>query len=347
MSVNGVGQVLNTSGATVNYNAELLFDNTVNSGGSTTGINLTGRFMNGAIPANVVLNNAVLFFQGNSTPGVLSADTVGTVTANSGASFIDSASGVGQGAMATLTISRLNRNPGSTLTFLPGSTAGFTQNLNTAYNRILVNAFGPGAGLVDGILPWATVGSIGTTPNQYDFATTASVNGSNSIAAFTNYTSNIANAGPTSIVRLTANETLTANKVVGAILFAGTSTGASITITQNGFTLGVTSGAILSMGNNTLTISGGTVDFGSAEGILDQNNANTAVNSSLTGPNGLTITEHHRRHHHPQLRRQQLHGHHHRQRHRHRQCDGQQHQCLRQRGRDPDVRNRHCRHRGQ
>ena len=291
LSVNGVGQVLNTSGATVDYNAELLFDNTVNSGGSTTGINLTGRFMNEANPANVLLNNAVLFFQGNSTPGVLSADTVGTVTANSGASFIDSASGVGQGAMATLTISTLNRNPGSTLTFLPGSTAGFAQNLNTTDNKILVNSFGPGAGLIDGILPWATVGSIGTTPNQYDFATTVAVNGSNSIAAFKNYTSNIADSGPTSIVRLTANETLTANKVVGAILFAGTSTGASITITQNGFTLGVASGAILSMGNNTLTISGGTVDFGSAEGILDQNNANITVNSTLTGTNGLTITD--------------------------------------------------------
>ena len=71
----------------------------------------------------------------------------------------------------------------------------------------------------------------------------------------------------------------------------------------------MTSGAILSMGNNTLTISGGTVDFGSAEGILNQNNANITVNSSLTGTGGLTMTQHHRRHHYPQ-RRQQLHGHH-------------------------------------
>ena len=102
---------------------------------------------------------------------------------------------------------------------------------------------------------------------------------------------NIADAGPTSTVRLTAGETLTANKVVNAILFAGTTAqNVSQTITQNGYTLGVTSGAILSMGNATLTLSGGTVDFGSAEGILQTSNAGITVNSVLTGTNGLTLT---------------------------------------------------------
>ena len=52
------------------------------------------------------------------------------------------------------------------------------------------------------------------------------------------------------------------NKVVGGIVFAGTNAGASATITQNSFTLGVNQGAILAEGNNTLTISGGTIDFG-------------------------------------------------------------------------------------
>jgi len=32
------------------------------------------------------------------------------------------------------------------------------------------------------------------------------------------------------------------------------------------------------------------VDFGSAEGILQNNNANIVVNSSLTGTGGLTVT---------------------------------------------------------
>ena len=246
--------------------------------------------MSGANPANLILNNATLNFLGNNTAGAFTTDSLGTVTLNSGASFIDSTSGLGNGAVANLTIGTLNRNPGTTVSFLPGSTGGLTQNLNTAFNKILINSFGAGAGLINGILPYGTVGSIGTTPNQYDFATVVAAGASNSIAAFTNYVNSLAAAGPTSTVRLTASETLTGNKVVNAILFAGTSAGALITITQSNFTLGVTSGAILSMGNNTLTISGGTVDFGTAEGILDQNNANITVTSALTGSNGLTVT---------------------------------------------------------
>ena len=177
---------------------------------------------------------------------------------------------------------------------MPGGTARPpTQNLNTAFNKILINNLGRGVALVNGILPWATVGTPRRHPgNQYDFATfVPAAGGSNSVAAFTNYKTSLAAAGPTDTVRLTGNESLTTNKVVNAILFAGTSAGGSITITENNFTLGVTSGAIMSMGNQTLTISGGTVDLGSAEGILDQNNANLVVNSSITGTGGLTLTD--------------------------------------------------------
>src|SRR5262249_22228699 len=157
-------------------------------------------------------------------------------------------------------------------------------------NKILVNNLGAGAALINGILPWATVGTLGGTPAQFDFVTFTSSGGSNSLVPFTNYKTSLASAGATDTVRLTTSETLVSNKVVNAILFAGTSAGANQTITQNNFTLGLTAGAILSMGNNQLTVSGGTVDFGSAEGILDQNNANIVINSSLTGTGGLTLT---------------------------------------------------------
>ncbi len=266
-----------------------------------TGFNVSGRLMSGATPANINFNNAVLSFVGNNTPGVLTAETLGTVTLNPGASFISSANGLGVGAMAQLTINTLNRNQGSTLGFLPGVSQNFSQNisnLNTPFNQILVNSFGPGAAMVNGILPYATVASVGATPNQFDFATTVAAGTASSIAAFTNYKSSLAAAGPTDTVRLTASETLASNKVVNAILFAGTTTNngvGSITINQNTgsnnlFTLGVTSGAIMAMGNNTLTITGGTVDFGSAEGILNENNANITFNSAIAGTNGLTIS---------------------------------------------------------
>ena len=123
----------------------------------------------------------------------------------------------------------------------------------------------------------------------------------NSIGVFSNYKTSLAAAGPTDTVRLTANETLNTNKVVNAIFFAGTTTNNSITITQNTannvFTLGVTSGAILSMGNNTLTISGGTALDASASTTITNTypeswNGNFAFigsNQLTTGPGAITM----------------------------------------------------------
>src|ERR1019366_7602682 len=289
LTVNGVGQILNTSGITEKVNASLTLDN--------TGTNLTGRL--GAAP--LTLNNATLTFLGNNTPGVLTTETLASVTLNSGSSFINPTSDTGLNAAASLTIGTLNRTTGSTVAFVPGGSVGITGSLNSAFNKILINTPGTGVttfgtgGAANGnttfnsnILPWATVSTLGGLSAQYDFLT---FNGT-SVAAYTNYKTSIAAAGATDIVRLTANETMTANKVVGAVLYAGTTGGAGTgTITQNNFTLGVASGAVLSEGNNTLTLNGGTVDFGSAEGILGQNNANIAVNSSLTGTGGLTIVD--------------------------------------------------------
>src|SRR5262249_27475442 len=237
----------------------------------------------------LTLNNGVFNYVGNNTPGAASVEALATLGVNSGSSFVNQTSGSGLNASATLTVGALTRNPGSTVSFLPGGTASINNSFNTPFNRILVNTFGAGTTLSNGILPWATVGSLGGTPNQFDFVTFTAVGPSNSVTPFTNYKTSLAAAGPTDTVRLTANETMTANKTVNAVLFAGTTANASITITQNNFTLAVASGALLAEGNNTLTLNGGTVDFGAAEGILGQNNANIAVNSTLTGTGGLTI----------------------------------------------------------
>src|SRR5207302_2021013 len=121
-----------------------------------TGTNLSGRLMSGpGAPANLALNNANVNFFGSNLPGALTAESLGTVSLNSGASFLTSRSGGNLGATATLTIGQLSRSPGSTVTFLPGGASGTNQNLNTPFNQVLVNAFGPGVALVNGILPWA------------------------------------------------------------------------------------------------------------------------------------------------------------------------------------------------
>src|SRR5207302_1873769 len=113
---------------------------------------------------------------------VLTTETLGTITLNTGASYISSQSGSGLGAAVTLTIGTLVRNTGTTVGFMASlNTAAVTAQLNTPFDQILITTLGSGVNLVNGILPWATVQTLGTTSNQYDFATFVPVGSSNSV----------------------------------------------------------------------------------------------------------------------------------------------------------------------
>ena len=177
------------------------------------------------------------------------------------------------------------------LTRMIGATANFqaltNQALGSAFNQIKFSTAPTltlGSTAATGILPWALVQQVGSS-NQ-DFATY----GANGIVNFTNYATSIAAAGPTSVVKLTVGETLTANRVVGAIISAA----ATATIAEAGFTLTIAAGAVVQTNATTLTISGGTLDFGSAEGLLMVGPATVStgitVTSSISGNGGLTIT---------------------------------------------------------
>ena len=209
LSVSGVGQLFTTNGATVYPNATLTLDN--------TGTNLTNRFQDSSGAADLTLNNGTFNFLGNNTAFAATSDALGTVKISAGSSFFNQTSGSGLGASASLTIGTLTRTAGATVSFVPGGLAGINSSFNTSANRIFVNALGAGAAMINGIFPWATIGTLGGLSNQLDFMTLVSATGGNNIAAFSNYKTSIASAGPTDIVRLQANETLTANKVVGAI----------------------------------------------------------------------------------------------------------------------------------
>src|SRR5262249_30764019 len=151
LTLNGLGQLLNTSGVTLNPSTNAVTVGTMNI--DNTGTNLTGRLMSGASPANLVLNNAILNFLGNNTSGVLTPETLGTVTVNSGASFISSQSGSGLGASVTLTIGTLARNTGATVGFMASlNTGAVTAQLNSPNDQILINNLGSGATLINGIL---------------------------------------------------------------------------------------------------------------------------------------------------------------------------------------------------
>ena len=135
MTVNGVGQILNTASVTLNPSTTLTLDNSAT--------NQTGRLASGANAANVAVNNATLNFLGNNTTGTFTAQTLGTLALNSGASFITSQSGPNIGATANLIIDTLTRSAGSTVSFLPVGNAGTNQNLKAPLTRFWSIRSGP------------------------------------------------------------------------------------------------------------------------------------------------------------------------------------------------------------
>ena len=157
LTLNGVGQILDTSGVTLNQATTLNLDN---NGGT---YNITGRLQSPTGPANVNLNDATLAFVGNNTAYAQSTDTLGTLTLVGGASYVNQTSGSGTGASALLNVGTLARQAGAVVTFLPQGTTGINGNLNTPQSQILITNV---PSLTDGILPWAFVGARATRPTS-------------------------------------------------------------------------------------------------------------------------------------------------------------------------------------
>src|SRR5262249_11706950 len=103
------------------------------------------------------------------------------------------------------------------------------------------------------------------------------------------YVSSLTAPGTLNNVRLTAGTTLTQDQTINALHYNSNTAG---TIDLSNHNLTVNSGAILATGN--LTFTGGTLNFGSAEGIIHVSlaggaaNTNVTINSVITGSGGLT-----------------------------------------------------------
>ncbi len=286
-----VGATVNfAAGGTAGFNQPL--GSTLNQINFTTPPTLT----NGILPYATVqtLNNAALdlasygsaqtiTFSGNITGGtfVLSYNGVSTNAITWSSNYLTLASNI-QAALNALTA--INGN------IAVSGSGPFTVNFlgalaNSAQSPIAVVS---------------TANLQGTSPT----ITTAITNNTGSIAAFANYKSSLASAGSTDNVRITAGETLVGNLNVNALLIVNTAAVGPTVQELNGtsnYTLTIGSGTVVVTNNNaaadTATISGGTVNFGSAEGIIISNNntgvaADTTtltVNSAITGTNGVTI----------------------------------------------------------
>jgi autotransporter-associated beta strand protein len=104
--------------------------------------------------------------------------------------------------------------------------------------------------------------------------------------AASEYVVSLTAEGDLNNVRITSTSTtLGQNQTINALFYDNTANG---TITLTGQTLTVNSGAILSTSGN-LTFDGGTVAFGSAEGIIHSTDySNVTINSAISGSGGLT-----------------------------------------------------------
>ena len=318
LALNAAGSLLTTASILVNVNsggtdASLTLDNNINNlGGSTWGTNLP-RPHRRQHPDHAQ-RRQLWTYLGTSAPGVISTETLGSVAnplrLTGGNSVIVSQTGnniAGFAAPAVqITIPALVRSTGATVNFFAGGAAGTNQPLGTT-NAFLIGTISlngaapvaPALALDNSILPWATVQTLGNT--VYDYATyyPSAANGLVGLVALplANYQTTLAGAGPTSNVRLTGNETLTGNLTVNSLILVGAGGNTTVTPTLTGppasaFTLTIASGGLMATGGNTLTFAaGGTLNFGSAEGIIIGNNSNLTINSPITGTGGLTISQ--------------------------------------------------------
>ena len=285
LTLSGPGTIASST-VTVNENATL----TLNDSASATIATRTPT------TALLALNGGNVSLVGSNTANTTTAETIGTLQLNSGASTVATVAGTGTGDATKLTFTNISRTAGATVNFLGG-------NLGSSTDQVLFTNAPTLVGNNGGIVPYAEV-------NSGDFASYSQAgSGNTGVAAYTGYVTSLAAANPGDIVKLSAAATTTftanAGESIGALLIANTNassaTNSTIVVTPAaGSTLTISSGAVLTTGaagtNTTDTIQGNgggsTINFGS-EGILFQNNAgsgNTNFIGPVAGTAGWTIS---------------------------------------------------------
>jgi autotransporter-associated beta strand protein len=264
------GDLAQSSGFTIAEGGTLTLDNAVANNTSRVGT------------VGLSLNGGTINFLGR-TGNNNSTETVGALTLAGGANTVNVQRGDASGS-AQLTFASLTRSAGATVNFTNAAGGGTLGN--TGDNPRI--AFTTAPTLDNSILAYATV-------NGTDFASYASVNGSNpdGIYAYAGYDTGAQtgwtatdNAAPASDQTLTASRTLNSLKL---------GSGIDVDITS-GRTLTLESGGLLSLGATGSTISNGTLRAGATGSDLIVHSYGTggltisSVIADNGGNNGLTKT---------------------------------------------------------
>ncbi|WP_395744146.1 beta strand repeat-containing protein [Prosthecobacter sp.] len=241
-------------------------------------------------------------YKGSDQSGTNSSETVHNLTLTSGLKTLSVI--YGGANTATLNANQLVRAAQGGLLFVNGLNLGLDSTSTASVARVFftvvpdlvggtdalatgINAAAQNTRIVPYLLGEASAvsGGAGTatgTPNT--FMTYNDTTGLRPLNLVDEFMLNTISAGANT--RLTSATNATVTTAINSLILEG----ASLTI-SSGQTLTVSSGAILFSTGNTLGISGGTLDFGSREGIITINSTgNTIISSIITGSGGLTYS---------------------------------------------------------
>jgi len=254
-SFNSVRNVITTSKNSFDINGQ-----TVNFAGTLSDTQRLQKFINSSSAAGSVSFGSLVAGAG------VEVQVGGNGTGASGNTTVDFVNGIQRVDHAVV---MLGAGTGATL----GSSA-------------IIKSSGTAPTLTNGIIaPWTIIDNSSASSNPYDFATYDATKG---YIAATYSSTNIATAKATDVVKQSGNTTLSKNAQAYAL---NVQKSATIALGNNTLTLGNGSGAagLILNGGNVATLSGGTLNFGAAEGVVDVSGTNT-ITSTIAGSGGLTLT---------------------------------------------------------
>ena len=238
VDLRGLGALPNVASITINQSGALNLDNNASLGanrGFLTSALVTDRISNSA---PITLNGGAILFV--SRPGLLStAETMGAVSLGAGQSAINVNSNSGSNSSSLLTFANLTRTPGSTLRF--GGTTGTLGVVTVNNTQLMFTGLATAA-----VLPYATL--FGNNLAAY-----SSTSGVIAPTYATGTTAAQFMAG--NLVDPRQTMTLTANSEVNGFRMSGAAT-RNLLFSTGTTKLAVTSGAIVSDGNNNAQTSG-------------------------------------------------------------------------------------------
>ncbi|MFA6960150.1 MAG: PEP-CTERM sorting domain-containing protein [Opitutaceae bacterium] len=311
------GSLIKTGGGSLEFNSALsLSGSYVNEGGYTLLQNSAsmlsvGKVVVGGSAGRFVLKGSVNDRLSDTADvhlagGIFGYQNVGgTSTENIGTVYLQGARSAIGLTSGTLHLAELVRDPYSTVALVGSSTARFgagSTKFTVGSDANILSSLTGGDGTEGtttvSILPWATATTAisNSFTDSFDsryysadfgFVTYTSDGGFRVLDKTTEYVSSVTgSSNATDNVRLTADETLAGTKTINSLFM---DKGSNHTLNLGGQTLNVTSGAVAAA-NNQITISNGTLNFGSKTGyIMLGRNSSSAISANLAGSGGVVF----------------------------------------------------------